>query len=1794
MEKEKDKRFFLALNYDAAQEFLQPGDFIDSLNIRCIVTDQAKDGILENTRGNTSKFTELGFSLPTGTNICVGDCMDEQNNRLIWLNYNSNANHGVYCYNYDSNSIETIMVTPALNFQANIVISSTDIINNILIWTDNYNPQRKVYVNSALQGQYGTTIVPEMINDAKVCPSWPLKCTPIETAGFNNIQSLKSFQFIYRYVYFGGEKSVWSTVSKLVPTGYVNDRILTITLDFTACELFTNPPLQNVITYVEFASRELYTLNFNQFARLTTAQVINGYNVTNPTTNALIPGQLNYFDTEAKTPVDTAETDIAWSEVPLLSGSVCFQDSIEFSADTLEGYNFFPAPISNVSQFELPASGGLPDVSDCDLHINQRYYLPGGCAYGLSGTWYDEYGRKNGAIDLPQLAFTTAPFRGNFAKANGLQFDLNLADPANYPPWAVKFEVLRTANKSVVSFFEARANNVFYYTGQIDPTTGDYIYVLAEPGPGNSNLTDAGTAELHVDISNLLQYGTNIPYVFTPGDKITFITTGGNQSTSSNQNTSPRIIELAAAPSLTGLNILGTIGSLVRVDYSQAYNYNFNAIANDPGKGDQINDNPQYGMLVVGNNGIIAVGFYGFGPSGNPPPFQSNLNIILPTLTTANLYACDRSRGFGSGYYQGGSANLDLIGGDNGQVWAMQTRSDANQTNDPSVLINPIAIVTGKTGAIRGIGYNNDYFISTSTNSFWVCGDGGTILRIYSNVASDWTPANLLKTDYSQPAYGNINSIASSFNTYEYAVMCGDNGLLAYTQPESSTNLQWTAITCNRLNSICICKGSAGVAYIAVGDSGTILYNTLGLLVPGGWQILPTTTAANLYSIKQNTQYEHDSYHTGYIGRFTQFTIVGEDGTCFILDFSGSSPTIYDNSNVINITEGDAKASIIQCIDPWITTNIPYAICVGTKDTFFDLRNLISLSTPEFQNLNTNITGQNTEYILNWGAKFEIYTPTTSPGAEDIYYEYGDAYAVGQNYTINAGKNDDGDAFLIKKNFQGSVPLSGSTTNTIGWSVKGDVIFSMQPNSNNTTGEGVSTPNTTTGGAITDTPTPWDLDWGRPNIVELYPEVQERRNIIRFSNPYIQDSKVNGLSYYLEESYVIIPYENGLITKITPVEFVMLINCTRHVVTAYINKTIFNQSSTSPGIAATSDTVINNVTQLKGAYGCSNPESITKYDNQVYFYSANKGVVVRYNFANGCFKISDYAARNYFYNKNDENLAYCNLHGGFDPRFRSFMLTFNYQFSFTQETVVDIEVGLEPSGTLFAPNNGYLFSINNGASSITPINTATNAPSPDIPIGGTLSGGVFAPSDNCLYLPNTGGSGYVQVVDTVGLDIVDTITGVGTQPNGAIYYNSKVYITNVQGGTIATIDVNPSSGTYRQVIHTSSFMGDYLVAPNLNPDNGEIYYSATTFAELSVLSTSTNDLLITISLPSGSNPHGSIYAPNVKRLYVCLPGATGTNQIAIIDTNPANGTYHTVLGYITLPANGVISGIYLNNFVWLAGGTGSFLYGIDTTQGLGKLVIIQPVGNDPQLLTVDPNNNYLFLTTAGDTVVTVYDTINQAVLNNINVGFQSEGITFVPSNGKIYATVTGSNLVVSLGGMITPDTIAFNEDGNRWTSRFSFIPERYGWIKNTMYTFLNGELWEHNSSQPGALYNNFYGQQYGASVTVVFNMEPSVQKNYENILAETMYNNWVVSSISTQEGQEAVVPGTPLNLQTINKVQDVTIFRDINTPNLADPQDNGSFIQSNTLTVVFQNNGTTYATFRFANVFSKRAERTDK
>ena len=185
----------------------------------------------------------------------------------------------------------------------------------------------------------------------------------------------------------------------------------------------------------------------------------------------------------------------------------------------------------------------------------------------------------------------------------------------------------------------------------------------------------------------------------------------------------------------------------------------------------------------------------------------------------------------------------------------------------------------------------------------------------------------------------------------------------------------------------------------------------------------------------------------------------------------------------------------------------------------------------------------------------------------------------------------------------------------------------------------------------------------------------------------------------------------------------------------------------------------------------------------------------------------------------------------------------------------------------------------------------------------------------------------------------------------------------------------------------------------------------------------------------------------------------------------------------------------------------------------------------------DRNQNaVLRLSQDGITEISAYGMLDYFRDNLTNVGNDGKIIGMWDMHNKQYV-LSMQPVLNSPGQKPTPEqelTVAFDEDVNGWTSRFSFKPQLGGSLRNNFYTFKSGGIWEHYS--PLVYKGSFYNVISPSTVTVVFNVSPSEVKNFNTINYEGSVG-WQVTSLTTD--MDSAIPIAPfIQSYTLASIED--------------------------------------------------------
>jgi hypothetical protein len=151
-----------------------------------------------------------------------------------------------------------------------------------------------------------------------------------------------------------------------------------------------------------------------------------------------------------------------------------------------------------------------------------------------------------------------------------------------------------------------------------------------------------------------------------------------------------------------------------------------------------------------------------------------------------------------------------------------------------------------------------------------------------------------------------------------------------------------------------------------------------------------------------------------------------------------------------------------------------------------------------------------------------------------------------------------------------------------------------------------------------------------------------------------------------------------------------------------------------------------------------------------------------------------------------------------------------------------------------------------------------------------------------------------------------------------------------------------------------------------------------------------------------------------------------------------------------------------------------------------------------------------------------------------------------------------------------PETIAFNEEKNRWISFYSYYPEFMGRAGTDIVTFKDGKIYLHNQT---SLYNNYYGVSWPTELEVVSNESASNVKVWESVSLEST-QPWEMYDAETPNNQKTIILLT--DFENKENIYYAYMRNDINTPNVVDPIINGDVMRDVTLLAKFRNSSQSF------------------
>ncbi len=196
------------MNQSVDERLVPPGEYVSATNVRLGATETTEIGALENSKGNT-KLTTLQYNngtLLAADALCIGAFDDGANETMYWF-VASDAVDMIVSYEVKTTLVNYHVVDTGnvLNFDSKYLITGVNKIGDLLFFTDDKNPPRKINITRSYQNVTAA--------DLNVIVQPPLAAPTISLftqATEANFMETRMISFAYRYQYQDEEYSALS------------------------------------------------------------------------------------------------------------------------------------------------------------------------------------------------------------------------------------------------------------------------------------------------------------------------------------------------------------------------------------------------------------------------------------------------------------------------------------------------------------------------------------------------------------------------------------------------------------------------------------------------------------------------------------------------------------------------------------------------------------------------------------------------------------------------------------------------------------------------------------------------------------------------------------------------------------------------------------------------------------------------------------------------------------------------------------------------------------------------------------------------------------------------------------------------------------------------------------------------------------------------------------------------------------------------------------------------------------------------------------------------------------------------------------------------------------------------------------------------------------------------------------------------------------------------------------------------------------------------------------------------
>ena len=154
------------MNKSVDERLIPDGQYIDALNVRLGSTEGTEIGAVENSKGNT-QLTTLDFQGTALVNpTTIGAYADSVRETIYWFVSSDNYDMIVSYHTPTTLITQHVVTINVLNFNPTFLVTGVSLIEDLLFFTDDNNPPRKININRNYNDPVGTVdgIIAQDIN----------------------------------------------------------------------------------------------------------------------------------------------------------------------------------------------------------------------------------------------------------------------------------------------------------------------------------------------------------------------------------------------------------------------------------------------------------------------------------------------------------------------------------------------------------------------------------------------------------------------------------------------------------------------------------------------------------------------------------------------------------------------------------------------------------------------------------------------------------------------------------------------------------------------------------------------------------------------------------------------------------------------------------------------------------------------------------------------------------------------------------------------------------------------------------------------------------------------------------------------------------------------------------------------------------------------------------------------------------------------------------------------------------------------------------------------------------------------------------------------------------------------------------------------------------------------------------------------------------------------------------------------------------------------------------------------